>query len=106
MIFVPRKDTGEIGAKVTDRKNIRLAGHGSRIETESASDNLEKITHDIRSSINIIVGYAQLMLDQTTGKINDQQRQALQDILKSSNRLNDLADIVARRLEAVSGKKL
>jgi signal transduction histidine kinase len=70
------------------------------------SDELDKIAHDIRSSVNIIVGYTQLMLDQTTGRINVQQRRALQDILKSSTRLHDLTDAVIRRLDAVSGKKI
>jgi signal transduction histidine kinase len=106
MIFVPRKDAGDIKVELLGRKKLRLLGHGSQAEIESNSQSLDKITHDIRSSINIIIGYAQLMLDQTTGKINDQQRQALQDILKSTNRLNDLTDVITRRLNAVSDKKL
>jgi signal transduction histidine kinase len=79
----------------------------SRIEEENASgpEDLDKIAHDIRSSVNIIVGYTQLMLDQTTGKINARQRRALQDILKSSTRLHDLTDAVIRRIDAVSGEK-
>ena len=105
MILVPQKNTGPIKIEMPDRKNLRLVGHSSRAEFKPGSENLEKITHDIRSSINIIIGYTQLMLDQTTGKINARQRQALQDILKSSNRLNDLTDIVTRRLDTVSGKK-
>ena len=105
MIFVPPKKTSQIEIEMPDRKKLRLVGHDSRGRYLADPENLEKITHDIRSSINIIIGYTQLMLDQTPGKINAQQRQALQDILKSSNHLNDLADIIARRLDAVSGKK-
>ena len=74
-------------------------------ENEADSEKLDKIAHDIRSSVNIIVGYTQLMLDQTTGKINARQRRALQDILKSSTRLHDLTDTVIRRLDAISAKK-
>lgn len=79
----------------------------NRIEAENEADSekLDKIAHDIRSSVNIIVGYTQLMLDQTTGKINARQRRALQDILKSSTRLHDLTDTVIRRLDAISAKK-
>ncbi len=103
MIFVPQKNSSRIAAP--DRKNLRLVGRDSREHYPAGSENLDKITHDIRSSINIIIGYAQLMLDQTTGKINAQQRQALQDILKSSSRLNNLTDIITKRLDTVSGKK-
>ena len=88
---------------------MELVAHKTinRIEEENMADseNLDKIAHDIRSSVNIIVGYTQLMLDQTTGKINARQRRALQDILKSSSRLHDLTDAVIRRLDAVSEKK-
>ena len=79
----------------------------SNTQEENAADSekLDKIAHDIRSSVNVIVGYTQLMLDQTTGKINARQRRALQDILKSSTRLHDLTDAVIRRLDTVSEKK-
>jgi signal transduction histidine kinase len=102
---VPQKNIGQMAIKMPDRRKFRLVGHGSQERLAADSVNLEKITHDIRSSINIIIGYTQLMLDQTTGKINAQQRQALQDILKSTNRLSDLTDIITRRLDAVSPKK-
>ncbi len=78
---------------------------GNEEENTADSENLDKIAHDIRSSVNIIVGYTQLMLDQTTGKINARQRRALQDILKSSTRLHDLTDAVIRRLDGISEKK-
>lgn len=78
---------------------------GNEEENAADSENLDKIAHDIRSSVNIIVGYTQLMLDQTTGKINAKQRRALQDILKSSTRLHDLTDAVIRRLDGISEKK-
>jgi signal transduction histidine kinase len=67
-------------------------------------ESLEKITHDIRSSINIIIGYTQLMLDETTGKINKTQRQALRDILNSTNKLSHLANVLSRRLDTKSGE--
>jgi len=105
MIFVPQENTSQIEIKMPDRKKLRLVGHGSQERHAADPENLDKITHDIRSSINIIIGYTQLMLDQTTGKINAQQRQALQDILKSSNSLNNLTGIITKRLDTVSGKK-
>ena len=105
MLFVPQKNTGQIETKMPDHSKPRLVGHDSGESHAADPENMDKITHDIRSSINIIIGYTQLMLDQTTGKINPRQRQALQDILKSSSRLNDLSDIIIKRLETASGKK-
>jgi hypothetical protein len=62
-------------------------------------DNLKQITHDIHGSINIIIGYSQIMLDEANGKINTEQREALQYILKHGNRLYDLTNNVIKRLE-------
>ncbi len=88
---------------------MELVTHKAIGKTEAANaaepESLDKVAHDIRSAVNIIVGYTQLMLDQTTGKINARQRRALQDILKSSSRLHDLTDAVIRQLDVATGKK-
>ena len=47
-------------------------------------------SHDIRSLLYIIIGFAELMLDEVPGKINEEQRRSLNDILKSGKRLTDL----------------
>jgi hypothetical protein len=70
-----------------------------------ALDNLDKIAHDIRGSINVIIGYAQIMLDGASGKINMAQREALQNILTYGNRLCDLTSNILKQLETKSGKK-
>jgi len=49
-----------------------------------------KIAHDFRASLNIIIGYAALMQDEVPGKINEEQRRSLADILKYSKRMLDL----------------
>jgi signal transduction histidine kinase len=66
---------------------------------------LDKITHDVRGSISIIVGYTQMMLDEATGKINTAQRQALKDVLACANKLYGLTDEILKRLENTSGEK-
>ena len=83
--------------KIEGNHQVENPGNGTAPVADSES--LEKLTHDFRSSVNIIIGYAQLMLDETTGKINATQRQALQDILNSSNKLGNLADVISQRLE-------
>jgi signal transduction histidine kinase len=54
------------------------------------------LSHDIRTQLYIIIGFAELMLEEIPGKINDEQRRNLKDVLKSGRRLRDLLqDIVA-----------
>jgi signal transduction histidine kinase len=64
-------------------------------------DNVEKTAHDIRASLNIIIGFSELMLDETIGKINKEQRRSLNDILNNGKRLSSLSDEMIKRLETV-----
>jgi len=59
-------------------------------ETQAKYEFLAKISHEWRASLNIIIGFAELMLDEVPGKINEQQRQSLNDILNSGKRLLEL----------------
>ena len=50
----------------------------------------ENISHDLRARLNIIIGFTELLLDEVPGKINDEQRLSLKDILNSGQRLFNL----------------
>jgi protein-histidine pros-kinase len=59
--------------------------------------SLSKLSHDIRTQLYIIIGFAELMLMEIPGKINEEQRRNLKDVLDSGRRLqNLLQDIVTR----------
>jgi signal transduction histidine kinase len=68
-------------------------------------ENSEKTAHDFRASLNIIIGFTELMLDEVPGKINEEQRRSLNDILDNSQRLLALADDIVKRLETKSENK-
>lgn len=61
---------------------------GTKIEAES----LSRISHDFRTPLNIIIGFTELMLDEVPGKINEDQRSSLNDILDSARRLLDMVN--------------
>jgi signal transduction histidine kinase len=60
-------------------------------------------SHDLRSPLNVIIGFTELLLDQVPGKINEEQRQALNDILASSRHLQNVIDDILGRLEKDRG---
>ncbi len=60
-------------------------------------NDIGKIAHDFRASLNIIIGYAELMQDEVPGKINEEQRRGLADILKYSQRMLDLINNIDKR---------
>ena len=55
-------------------------------------DFLSRMSHDFRTPLNIIIGFSELMLDEVPGKINEDQRRSLNDILDSARRLLDMVN--------------
>jgi signal transduction histidine kinase len=53
---------------------------------------LASMSHELRTPLNVIIGFSELMLDEVPGKINNEQRQCLDDILASSQYLLQLID--------------
>jgi signal transduction histidine kinase len=67
-----------------------------KVATEKTG-SVSKLSHDIRTQLYIIIGFAELMLDEIPGKINEEQRRNLNDVLNSGKRLLDLLhDIVTQ----------
>jgi two-component system cell cycle sensor histidine kinase PleC len=50
------------------------------------------MSHELRTPLNVIIGFSELMLDEVPGKINEDQRQGLNDILTNGKRLLKLID--------------
>ncbi len=57
---------------------------------ETSDERQERLSHDFRAPLNIIIGFTELLLDGVPGKINEEQRRSLNDILNSSRRLLNL----------------
>jgi signal transduction histidine kinase len=68
-------------------------------------DNIGKINHDFRASLNIIIGFAELLLNEVPGKINAEQRRSLNDILNNGKRLLHLANDILEQYEIEPVKK-
>lgn len=64
------------------KKNMRLE-EGTRIQTEFVSN----VTHEFRTPLNGIIGYTDLLLDESYGGINQEQRSALINIKSGATEL-------------------
>ena len=72
--------------------------------TQLKSEFLANMSHELRTPLNVIIGFSELMLDKVPGKINEEQRQCLNDILDSSHRLLNLVNEVLDLSKIESGK--
>jgi len=68
-----------------------------RAATEAKSAFLAHMSHELRTPLNAIIGFSDLLIDGIGGKINNKQRQCLEDILSSGKHLlsliNDILDL-------------
>jgi len=65
---------------------------------------IASMSHELRTPLNVIIGFSELMLDEVLGKINEEQRQSLNDILVSGKRLLKLIDDILELFKIESGK--
>jgi signal transduction histidine kinase len=75
------------------------------VPEDAANETLSKLSHDIRTQLYIIIGFAELMLEEVPGKINDEQRRNLNDVLTSGKRLQDLLNDIVTRSKGAQNRK-
>ncbi len=73
--------------------------------TREESEFLERISHKSRTLLNIVIGFTELMLDEVPGKINEEQRRSLTEILQSGKRLLDLVSNSVEKSEKEADKR-
>jgi PAS domain S-box-containing protein len=107
--FLNRKDHSQIQAHIdlrviSDRSENIIVVSCSEIrmndQTGSSSEMnfLAKMSHDLRSPLNAIIGFSELLLNGRCGDLNEKQRAYLTDILESGrsllNQMNELFDLM------------
>jgi signal transduction histidine kinase len=60
---------------------------------------LTELSHELRTPVTVIVGYARLLLDEDVGPLNEVQRRFLQQSARSAQRL---VDLIGKILEAAA----
>jgi len=68
------------------------------------SEFMAHMSHELRTPLNVIIGFSELMIDEISGKINEEQRQCLNDILDSGKQLLNLINDIIDLSKIESGK--
>lgn len=74
--------------------SLDLAGHNRQLLENSLrhADFLANMSHDLRSPLNSVIGFSELLLDQLSGPINEKQQEYVKSIRASGVHLLALID--------------
>lgn len=85
-------------------EKILAAKHLAEESSRSKSNFMARVSHDLRSPLNGIIGFAELMYHGKVGSISDEHKEYLGDILMSARQLLLLINDVVDLAKVESGK--
>jgi signal transduction histidine kinase len=62
------------------------------MESKPLYEFIASLSHELRTPLNVVIGLSEMLLDEVPGKLNDEQRLCLDDILASSRQLQRIID--------------
>ncbi len=85
-------------------KQLQEAKEAAEQASAFKSRLMAGVSHDMRTPLGSIIGYAELLMSGTFGEVNEQQQQILQTIADNASRLSDFIRGMLTRAELESGK--
>ncbi len=108
LFFIVRRADGIIRQQYNDLQQSEVALRQARDEAMAASQFKSKllasVSHDMRTPINAIMGYTEMLEEGVYGDITPQQRQATGQVLRSTGILNEFVSNLLDRAQLESGK--
>ena len=103
----------ELQRGALEEKNAALVDTRRRLEQQTdeltrasayKSQFLANMSHELRTPLNAIIGFAQLLHDEEVGPLEDQQKDFLNDVLRSGRHLLQLINDVLDLAKVEAGK--
>lgn len=93
---------------ITENKNAELEILGAKLTAEKAnrtkSEFLATMSHELRTPLNAVIGYADLLLEDTYGELNHKQKKSIEHISSGGKHLLELINDILDLSKIESGK--
>lgn len=93
---------------ISERKQIQLDLHQKNIELQNAAEAknrfLANMSHELRTPLNGVIGFADFLVGEKPGPLNEKQKEYLTDILHSGRHLLQLINDVLDLAKVEAGK--
>ena len=76
----------------------------AEIASQGKSKLLANVSHEVRTPLNAVIGFSDILLTRRLGPLNDQQEDLLKTIVRSADQLNALAQDLIDVAKAEAGK--
>ncbi len=103
-----RKYAGELAQVNRElyKANVELSAANEELKSldRMKDEFLSNVSHEFKTPLTSIQGYSQLISDGTLGSVNDQQKKAVDTVIRNSERLRKLVDSLLYISRAQAGK--
>jgi PAS domain S-box-containing protein len=90
-----------IARDITERKRMEdelvKAKQAAETASQAKSEFLANMSHELRTPLNSIIGFSEVLFDQSFGPLNDKQKDYVNDVIESGKHLlsliNDILDL-------------
>jgi signal transduction histidine kinase len=98
------KQNNQSSKKGVERTSLNpaAAGHHYRGEIPDTNIMLSRLSHDLRSPLNTVIGFSEVLLSSRIGKLNSGQKKQLNIIHKRANELLDVLDDIVEYCKIMS----
>ncbi|MBI2870225.1 MAG: response regulator [Candidatus Omnitrophica bacterium] len=97
----------EMAQNLSDsQQHLKLAKEAAEAASKSKSEFLSHMSHELRTPLNSVIGFSEILRDESFGALNPKQKEYVTDVLESGrhllsliNDILDLAKVEAGKLE-------
>jgi PAS domain S-box-containing protein len=94
----------DISERVRAEEDLRRARAAAESANQTKSEFLAKMSHELRTPLNSIIGFSEMLDDQTFGPLNDKQLRYVDNVLSSGRQLLDLINDILDLSKVEAGR--